>query len=131
MHGGGRAKRISFGKAKMSIRLEQLVERLGGQLKGDANIAVQGIAPWMPRFHHITFLSNPKFRASRPDTGGGTDPVRGGRRPGAAMPAPASSRAIPTPISPVRRSCSRLAELVPAAGIHASAVVDRGQVAPT
>jgi len=29
----------------MSIRLQQLVERLGGQLKGDATIAVDGIAP--------------------------------------------------------------------------------------
>lgn len=32
-------------KAKMTIRLQQLVERLGGELKGDAQIAVQGIAP--------------------------------------------------------------------------------------
>lgn len=48
----------------MTIRLQQLVERLGGELKGDAQIAVQGIAPLdAAGSSHITFLSNPKFRA--------------------------------------------------------------------
>lgn len=45
------------------IRLSELVERLGGQLIGDANLVVHGIAP----LEHadassITFLSNPKLR---------------------------------------------------------------------
>jgi UDP-3-O-[3-hydroxymyristoyl] glucosamine N-acyltransferase len=47
----------------MSTRLKELVERLGGQLKGDGNTAVIGIAPLDDASSsHITFLSNPKFR---------------------------------------------------------------------
>lgn len=47
----------------MSIRLGQLVERLGGQLKGDALISVTGIAPLdAATASHVTFLSNAKFR---------------------------------------------------------------------
>lgn len=53
----------------MSIRLEQLVERLGGQLKGDAQISVSGIAPLdAASASHITFLSNSKFRSQAEQT---------------------------------------------------------------
>jgi UDP-3-O-[3-hydroxymyristoyl] glucosamine N-acyltransferase len=53
----------------MSIRLEQLVERLGGQLQGDANISVSGIAPLdAASASHITFLSNSKFRPQAEQT---------------------------------------------------------------
>jgi UDP-3-O-[3-hydroxymyristoyl] glucosamine N-acyltransferase len=48
----------------MGTRLGELVERLGGQLVGDANIEVFGIAPLDgAEASHITFLSNPKLRA--------------------------------------------------------------------
>lgn len=47
----------------MSTRLGKLVERLGGQLIGDADIEVSGIAPLdAADASHITFLSNPKLR---------------------------------------------------------------------
>jgi len=40
-----------------------LVERLGGQLAGDANLEVTGIAPLADAgVSHISFLSNSKFR---------------------------------------------------------------------
>ncbi len=53
----------------MSIRLEQLVERLGGQLKGNAQIEVGGIAPLdAATSSHMTFLSNPKFRSQAEQT---------------------------------------------------------------
>lgn len=53
----------------MSIRLEQLVERLGGQLKGDAQITVTGIAPLdAATASHVTFLSNTKFRQQAEST---------------------------------------------------------------
>eukprot|EP01037_Dinobryon_pediforme_P037734 gene37734-45370_t len=53
----------------MSIRLEQLVESLGGQLKGDAQISVTGIAPLdAATALHVTFLSNSKFRAQAEQT---------------------------------------------------------------
>lgn len=47
----------------MSIRLKELVESLGGQLIGDADTQVSGIAPLSDATaSQITFLSNPKFR---------------------------------------------------------------------
>jgi UDP-3-O-[3-hydroxymyristoyl] glucosamine N-acyltransferase len=48
----------------MSTRLGELVERFGGQLTGDPNIEIFGIAPLDgANASHITFLSNPKLRA--------------------------------------------------------------------
>lgn len=47
----------------MGIRLKELVDRFGGQLKGDGNIKVTGIAPLDDaNASQITFLSNQKFR---------------------------------------------------------------------
>ena len=48
----------------MTLRLAQLVERFGGQLIGNAAVAVSGIAPLeQAGRNQITFLSNPKLRA--------------------------------------------------------------------
>jgi UDP-3-O-[3-hydroxymyristoyl] glucosamine N-acyltransferase len=53
----------------MSTRLEELVERLGGQLIGDAAIEVSGIAPLdRADASHISFLSNPKLRTQAAGT---------------------------------------------------------------
>jgi UDP-3-O-[3-hydroxymyristoyl] glucosamine N-acyltransferase len=53
----------------MSIRLGKLVERLGGQLIGDADTEVSGIAPLdSANASHITFLSNPRLRAQAAQT---------------------------------------------------------------
>jgi len=53
----------------MSTRLGELVERLGGQLIGDVNIEVSGIAPLdVADVSHITFLSNPKLVAQAAQT---------------------------------------------------------------
>jgi UDP-3-O-[3-hydroxymyristoyl] glucosamine N-acyltransferase len=53
----------------MSIRLGQLVERLGGRLKGDAQIEVVGIAPLdTATSSHMTFLSNPRLRSQAEQT---------------------------------------------------------------
>lgn len=53
----------------MSTRLQQLVERLGGQLIGDACTEVVGIAPLdTADASHVTFLSNPKLRAQAVQT---------------------------------------------------------------
>ena len=47
----------------MSIRLADLVERLGGQLKGDGALQVDGIAPLAEATPaQMSFLSNPKLR---------------------------------------------------------------------
>ena len=48
----------------MSTPLGELVERLGGQLVGDPNLQVCGIAPLQDAgAAQISFLSNSKFRA--------------------------------------------------------------------
>jgi UDP-3-O-[3-hydroxymyristoyl] glucosamine N-acyltransferase len=48
----------------MGTRLGDLVERFGGQLVGDPNLEVSGIAPLdSADASHISFLSNSKFRA--------------------------------------------------------------------
>ncbi|PHV04323.1 UDP-3-O-(3-hydroxymyristoyl)glucosamine N-acyltransferase [Janthinobacterium sp. BJB412] len=48
----------------MGTRLGELVERLGGQLVGDPNLEVIGIAPLTDAgVSHISFLSNSKLRA--------------------------------------------------------------------
>lgn len=46
-----------------SVKLKELVERLGGQLIGSDDIDIIGIAPLSDADqYHATFLSNPKFR---------------------------------------------------------------------
>jgi UDP-3-O-[3-hydroxymyristoyl] glucosamine N-acyltransferase len=53
----------------MSNRLGKLVERLGGQLIGDAGTEVSGIAPLdRAGASDISFLTNPKLRAQAADT---------------------------------------------------------------
>ena len=48
----------------MGTRLGELVERLGGQLAGDPNIEISGIAPLSEAgVSHISFLSNSKLRS--------------------------------------------------------------------
>lgn len=50
-------------------RLSDLVERLGGQLIGDADVLVSGIAPLEhANANSITFLSNPKLRKKACET---------------------------------------------------------------
>jgi hypothetical protein len=87
-----------------------LVERLGGQLMGDANLEVTGIAPLTDAgVSHISFLSNSKLRAQARKAGGGTDRRRRRRRfyRRRLSRARASSPPIRMPISPARRSISR------------------------
>jgi UDP-3-O-[3-hydroxymyristoyl] glucosamine N-acyltransferase len=53
----------------MGTRLGTLVERLGGQLSGDPDIEISGIAPLDGAdSSHITFLSNPKLRSQAMQT---------------------------------------------------------------
>ena len=54
----------------MGTRLGELVERLGGQLAGDPNLEVNGIAPLADAgASHISFLSNSKLRAQAAQSG--------------------------------------------------------------
>lgn len=56
----------------MRTRLGDLVDSLGGELIGDSDIAITGIAPLdAASAPHITFLSNPKLRAQAAATRAG------------------------------------------------------------
>lgn len=53
----------------MTIRLQELVDRLGGELRGDASLEISGIAPLdVAASSQITFLANPKFRSQAAST---------------------------------------------------------------
>jgi UDP-3-O-[3-hydroxymyristoyl] glucosamine N-acyltransferase len=53
----------------MGTRLGELVERLGGQLVGEPDIEISGIAPLTDAsVSHITFLTNPKLRSQAAQT---------------------------------------------------------------
>lgn len=114
----------------MGTRLKELVERLGGQLVGDENLEVQGIAPLTDATaSHITFLSNPKLRSQAAQTGAA-----------ALILSPADNEAIgdayrgsrilvANPYAHFARTAQLFAEknAVPSkAGIHPAACVDPG-----
>ncbi|MBO9535686.1 UDP-3-O-(3-hydroxymyristoyl)glucosamine N-acyltransferase [Herbaspirillum sp.] len=111
----------------MSIRLEQLVERLGGQLKGDADIEVQGIAPLdVAGSSHITFLSNPKFRGQADQTQAAALILS--EADDAQIRSYAGARIVTrNPYAYFAHAAQlfqHLDEVAPQAGIHPSAVVD-------
>ncbi|GGC12683.1 UDP-3-O-(3-hydroxymyristoyl)glucosamine N-acyltransferase [Pseudoduganella buxea] len=112
----------------MGLRLGELVERLGGQLIGDPNTQVLGIAPLTDAgVSHISFLSNSKFRA------------QAGQSRAAALIVSPNDDALVAQTYPGARIVTNnpyawfahaaqlfeaLTAIVPAAGIHPSAVVD-------
>jgi UDP-3-O-[3-hydroxymyristoyl] glucosamine N-acyltransferase len=112
----------------MSTRLGELVERLGGQLMGDPNTEILGIAPLdSADASHITFLSNPKLRAQVAHT-----------RAAAVILTAADSAVIGTaykgarivaanPYAYFARAAQLFASrhaIAPKPGVHPSAVVD-------
>jgi UDP-3-O-[3-hydroxymyristoyl] glucosamine N-acyltransferase len=118
----------------MGTRLGELVERLGGQLEGDPNLEVTGIAPLADAgVSHISFLSNSKLRAQAAQSGAA-----------ALILSPADSDTVAetyrgarivtkNPYAYFARAAQYFAALVaivpepgvdPTASVHASAVVD-------
>ena len=54
--------------AVFSLRLGDIVEAIGGELVGDAEIAVESLAPLdRAESHQICFLSNPRYATALPD----------------------------------------------------------------
>ena len=110
-------------------RLSDLVERLGGQFTGAANLTVQGIAPLeFADSTRITFLSNPKLRKQASETqaaalvlkAADAELVRQAGYPGALV-------IVDNPYVWFARAAQWFEEQarVPLApGVHASAVVD-------
>jgi len=112
----------------MGLRLGELVERLGGQLIGDPNTQVLGIAPLTDAgVSHISFLSNSKFRAQA-----------GQSRAAALIVSPKDDALVAQTYTGARIVTNNpyawfahaaqwfesLTAIVPPAGIHPSAVVD-------
>jgi UDP-3-O-[3-hydroxymyristoyl] glucosamine N-acyltransferase len=120
----------------MSTRLGQLVERLGGQLIGDENIEISGIAPLDDAAaSHITFLSNPKLRARAAQTKAAAlilsdadDAIVAAEYKGARI-------VTKNPYAYFARAAQFFAAqhaVVPQPGVHPSACVDpSAQVAPS
>jgi UDP-3-O-[3-hydroxymyristoyl] glucosamine N-acyltransferase len=112
----------------MSIRLNALVEVLGGQLIGNGEIELTGIAPLdVANPTQISFLSNPKLksqagacRAAALIVSPKDHPDVGGEFAGACI-------LVPNPYAYFARTAQLFAaqnEIVPPAGVHPSAVVD-------
>jgi UDP-3-O-[3-hydroxymyristoyl] glucosamine N-acyltransferase len=112
----------------MSTRLGDLVERLGGRLIGDADKQVVGIAPLSDAdASHITFLSNPKFRAQASQTqaaalilSAADDEIVGQDYPGARI-------VTTNPYAYFARAAQYFAALdayIAPSGIHGTAFVD-------
>lgn len=112
----------------MSMRLQQLIECLGGELKGDGQIEVAGIAPLDTAGNqHITFLTNPKFRAQAETTGAAALILS--ENDDALVAASYKGARIVTknPYAYFARAAQLFAAqqaIVPPTGVHASAVVD-------
>jgi UDP-3-O-[3-hydroxymyristoyl] glucosamine N-acyltransferase len=112
----------------MGTRLGDLVERFGGQLVGDPNLEVSGIAPLdSADASHISFLSNSKFRALAAQSGAA-----------ALILAPMDDTTVAATYEGARivttnpyayfarvaQYFASLDEIAPVAGVHPSATVD-------
>jgi len=120
----------------MGTRLGALVERLGGQLVGDDNLEVSGIAPLADAgVSHISFLSNSKLRAQALQSKAAALIVSAADNDFIAAGYHGARIVVPNPYVYFARAAQyfeSLTAIVPASGIHASAVVaDSAQVAPT
>lgn len=113
----------------MGTRLGELVERLGGQLLGDPNLEVHGIAPLADAgVSHISFLSNSKFRAQAAHSGAGALILSAADDQIVAASYQGARIVTPNPYAWFARAAQYFAaqgELVPAPGIDPSASVAR------
>ena len=114
----------------MATRLGALVERFGGQLVGDANLEVTGIAPLADAgASDISFLSNSKFRAQAAASGAAALIVTPADEAVVAASYAGARIITPNPYVYFARAAQYFAALtaiVPAPGVHASAAVAAG-----
>jgi UDP-3-O-[3-hydroxymyristoyl] glucosamine N-acyltransferase len=114
----------------MGTRLGELVERLGGQLMGDANLEVTGIAPLTDAgVSHISFLSNSKLRAQALQSQAAALIVSAADDAFIAAGFQGARIVTNNPYVYFARAAQyfeSLTAIVPAAGVHASAVVAEG-----
>jgi UDP-3-O-[3-hydroxymyristoyl] glucosamine N-acyltransferase len=114
----------------MSIRLGALVERLGGQLMGDANLEVTGIAPLNDAgVSHISFLSNSKLRAEALTSKAAALIVAAADDEFIAASYPGARIVVPNPyvyFAHAAQYFESLTAYVPPAGVHPTASVADG-----
>jgi len=111
----------------MGTRLGALVERLGGQLVGDANLEVTGIAPLTDAgVSHISFLSNSKLRAEALQSKAAALIVSAADDAFIAAGYGGARIVVPNPYVYFARAAQYFESLTairPAPGVHATAVV--------
>ena len=114
----------------MGTRLGQLVERLGGQLAGDPNTEVSGIAPLSDAgVSHISFLSNSKLRAQAAHSGAAALILSPADDPTVSATYAGARIVTPNPYAYFARAAQFFAALdafVPVPGIDPSASVAAG-----
>ncbi|MRX09556.1 UDP-3-O-(3-hydroxymyristoyl)glucosamine N-acyltransferase [Pseudoduganella sp. FT25W] len=120
----------------MGTRLGALVERLGGQLVGDANLEVSGIAPLAEAgVSHISFLSNSKLRAEALQSQAAALIVSAADDAFIAAGFSGARIVVANPYVYFARAAQyfeSLTAVVPAPGVHATAVVAASaKVAPS
>ena len=111
----------------MGTRLGELVERFGGQLAGDPNLEVDGIAPLADAgVSHISFLSNSKLRAQAAASGAAALILSPNDEAAVAETYRGARIVTKNPYAYFARAAQYFAELVevkPEPGIDTSAVV--------
>ncbi|MFP5393388.1 MAG: UDP-3-O-(3-hydroxymyristoyl)glucosamine N-acyltransferase, partial [Gammaproteobacteria bacterium] len=120
----------------MGTRLGELVERLGGELVGDPNLEVSGIAPLADAgASHISFLSNSKLRAQAEQSGAAALILSPGDDAAVAASYRGARIVTKNPYAYFARAAQLFyaqTEIVPAPGIDPSASVAEGaQVDPS
>jgi UDP-3-O-[3-hydroxymyristoyl] glucosamine N-acyltransferase len=112
----------------MGTRLGELVERFGGQLAGDPNLEVTGIAPLADAgVSHISFLSNSKLRAQAAQSGAAALIVSPADDETVAASFKGARIVTRNPYAYFARAAQYFAaldEVVPAPGVDPSASVD-------
>jgi UDP-3-O-[3-hydroxymyristoyl] glucosamine N-acyltransferase len=112
----------------MGIRLGDLVERFGGELNGDPDLQVVGIAPLADAgVSHISFLSNSKFRAQAGQSRAAALIVSPNDDALVAQTYPGARIVTKNPYAYFARAAQYFESLtahVPAPGIHPAAYVD-------
>ncbi|MEV4778088.1 UDP-3-O-(3-hydroxymyristoyl)glucosamine N-acyltransferase [Burkholderia sp. LMU1-1-1.1] len=114
----------------MGTRLGELVERFGGQLMGDANLEVTGIAPLTDAgVSHISFLSNSKLRAQALQTAAAALIVSPADDEFIAAGYAGARIVTPNPYVYFAKAAQyfySLTAIVPPAGIHPTAFIGEG-----
>ena len=105
-----------------SITAEELSSRFGLPLRGDASLAVGGVATLgNATAGQLTFLANPRYRSQLPNTRASVVVLRAED----AADCPATALIAEDPYSTFARIAALFErKTVPAAGVHASAAVD-------